>query len=266
MPEKHRRSEVVKLTSSASREADTEVSPCGSFKANTLWSSLPDQSTTTTATTNNNNSNNNNSTSKSARPGSKGGRTGGRAGQISQITEGVFLSGARAVRPARIAEMGLTCVVNATTELPNAPLEGVRVVAVRVPDEPSADLASHLVDAADLIHEEVSRGGRVLVHCVAGVSRSPALVLAYLVRHCGMALREAFLHVRAARPSARPNSGFFSQLIEFEREERGCGSVTLCLTPGGRVPDVCLEEAAAMQDKRCVAAMSDRRGLQRVYA
>ena len=190
----------------------------------------------------------------------------GGAGQISAIVEGLYLSGARAVRPARIAELGVTCVVNATTELPNAPLEGVQVVAIRVPDEPSADLASHLAVAADIIHEEMSRGGRVLVHCVAGVSRSPALVLAYLVRHGGMALREAFLHVRAVRPSARPNSGFFSQLIEFERDERGCGSVVLCHTPGGRVPDVCLEEAAAMQDKRCVAALNDRRGLQRVYA
>ncbi|MPC69208.1 Dual specificity protein phosphatase 14 [Portunus trituberculatus] len=165
-----------------------------------------------------------------------------------------------------MSELGVTCVVNATTELPNAPLQGVRVVAVRVADDPSADLASHLAAAADTIHQELCGGGRVLVHCVAGVSRSPALVLAYLVRHGGMTLREAFLHVRAARPSARPNSGFFSQLIEFEREERGCGSVVLHLTPGGWVPDVCLEEAAAMQDKSCLAALSDRRGLQRVYA
>lgn len=170
------------------------------------------------------------------------------------------------MRQARVAELGVTCVVNATTELPNAPLEGVQVVAVRVPDEPSADLSSHLAVAADIIHEELFKGGRVLVHCVAGVSRSPALVLAYLVRHSGMTLRDAFLHVRAARPSARPNSGFFSQLIDFEQQELGSGSVELCHTPGGRVPDVCLEEVAAMQDKRCLSALGDRRALQRVYA
>lgn len=249
-----------------------QVSPCGPLREDALWSSIPGQSSTITkgiATNTNNTTNNSNShsSSSSARLRSRGGTSAeGRAGHISQIAEGLFLSGARAVRPARVAELGVTCVVNATAELPNAPLEGVRVVAVRVPDEPSADLGSHLAAAADTIHEELSRGGRVLVHCVAGVSRSPALVLAYLVRHGGMTLRDAFLHVRAARPSARPNSGFFSQLIDFEEQELGRGSVSLCHTPGGRVPDVCMEEVAAMQDKRCLGALGDRRALQRVYA
>lgn len=69
-------------------------------------------------------------------------------------------------------------------------------------------------------------GGCVLVHCLAGRSRSAALVLAYLVKHLDLSLRSAFLHLRACRPAVRPNSGFFSQLIEFERQIRGSTSVS----------------------------------------
>lgn len=63
--------------------------------------------------------------------------------------------------------------------------------------------AEMLALASDAIHAEVERaaveGGKVLVHCVAGVNRSPSAVLMYLVRHGGMTLKEAFLTVYLRR-------------------------------------------------------------------
>jgi len=60
--------------------------------------------------------------------------------------------------------------------------------------------------------------GAVLVHCAAGVSRSATVVIAYLVQHAGMSLREAALAVKSQRPIAYPNAGFWRTLFAFERE------------------------------------------------
>ncbi|XP_042887935.1 dual specificity protein phosphatase 18-like [Penaeus japonicus] len=192
----------------------------------------------------------------------------GRAGQVSVILDWLCLSGARAVRQARLRELGITCVINCTVELPAVPLDGVEVVTVPVSDAAASNLSSYMSDIADKIEDERRRGGRVLVHCVAGVSRSPALVLAYLVKHCDMSLREAFQHARKARPNIRPNAGFFSQLIEFERDVRGSASVTLVRDAalGLAIPDVCEDELKVLRDTRWARMIHERRNFERLYA
>lgn len=57
--------------------------------------------------------------------------------------------------------------------------------------------------------------GKVFVHCAMGVSRSGALVLAYLMICQGLSLAEAIAAVRLNRDIG-PNSGFLQQLLELE--------------------------------------------------
>ena len=67
------------------------------------------------------------------------------------------------------------------------------------------------------IHDFVQSGnGNVLVHCVAGVSRSAALCMAYLIRYAGMDLMHAYEHVKKRRSRVRPNPGFVSQLMDWK--------------------------------------------------
>ncbi|XP_053647591.2 dual specificity protein phosphatase 14 [Cherax quadricarinatus] len=192
----------------------------------------------------------------------------GLASQVSFITEGLYLCGARAVRQARLRELGVTCVVNATVELPTLPLDGVEVVPVRVSDAQDSDLAVHLDTISDKIEELRRRGGCVMVHCVAGVSRSPALVLAYLVKYEDMSLRQAFLHVRSSRPNIRPNAGFFSQLIDFEQRVRGSTSVAMVKDAalGLSIPDVCEDELKVLRNTRWARMIYERRNFERLYA
>jgi len=56
---------------------------------------------------------------------------------------------------------------------------------------------------------------RVLVHCQAGISRSATLVIAYLIKHQKMNLKDAYLHVKSKRPQIGPNKGFIQQLMDF---------------------------------------------------
>ena len=74
-----------------------------------------------------------------------------------------------------------------------------------------------------------SSGGKVLVHCVAGMSRSVSLVLAYLVqREPRMRLAEALRLVKQKRTVVSPNPCFMEQLARFEvrRSEKKKGSLS----------------------------------------
>jgi hypothetical protein len=75
---------------------------------------------------------------------------------VCEVTSSLLLSAAPAVNPGRLRELGVTCVVNAASELPNTPLPSDREVAyykVEVEDRSNADLLSHMDFVADMIEE-----------------------------------------------------------------------------------------------------------------
>lgn len=75
-------------------------------------------------------------------------------------------------------------------------------------------LYKHFESAADFIDQGIRSGGRVLVHCGEGISRSATLVLAYLMIKRRMTAQEAVQQV-SRRRSIFPNIGFLRQLCEL---------------------------------------------------
>jgi Dual specificity phosphatase, catalytic domain len=84
-------------------------------------------------------------------------------------------------------------------------------------DSPVEDLLCVLYDALDWTHAALASGGVVLVHCSQGVSRSAALVCAYLMWSEKLSFDAAFEAVKAARCVASPNIGFSCQLMQWGR-------------------------------------------------
>lgn len=66
-----------------------------------------------------------------------------------------------------------------------------------------------------LLHKPLCCVGKVFVHCARGVSRSAALVLAYLMIRERLSLAEAAVAVRKHR-NILPNPGFLSQLCYLD--------------------------------------------------
>lgn len=91
------------------------------------------------------------------------------------------------------------------------------------------DLANVMDDGIDSLRPVMCRainfieharlnGGRVLVHCRVGVSRSSTLVLAYVMAHLDMSLVDSYLYVRSRRLSVliQPHLLFFWELRGWE--------------------------------------------------
>ncbi len=63
-------------------------------------------------------------------------------------------------------------------------------------------------------------GGKVLIHCQAGISRSATICLAYLMSKRQYTLEQAYEFVKARRSVISPNFHFMGQLLNWEREIR----------------------------------------------
>jgi Leucine-rich repeat (LRR) protein len=67
------------------------------------------------------------------------------------------------------------------------------------------------------IHQFLTNGRICLVHCFAGISRSPTVIIAYIMKYHNMNLNSAFNFVKSKRNKIVPNDGFWEQLVEYEK-------------------------------------------------
>ncbi|XP_072292941.1 dual specificity protein phosphatase 19-like [Eucyclogobius newberryi] len=82
-------------------------------------------------------------------------------------------------------------------------------------DIPDTDITAYLEECSSFIDQARDQNGIVLVHCNAGVSRSASIVIGYLMARERLSFNEAHSQVLSARPSARPNAGFYHQLLNY---------------------------------------------------
>ncbi|NWI11984.1 DUS16 phosphatase, partial [Crypturellus soui] len=72
--------------------------------------------------------------------------------------------------------------------------------------------------SVDFIEKAKASNGRVLVHCLAGISRSATIAIAYIMKRMDMSLDEAYRFVKEKRPTISPNFNFLGQLLDFEKK------------------------------------------------
>jgi protein-tyrosine phosphatase len=99
----------------------------------------------------------------------------------------------------------------AEQDFPNA--EWHRLV---IDDNPNEPISTHFYTVHTIISKAISNKKNVIVHCAAGMSRSPTLVLAYLMIENKWRYEEAYNYMKTKRPHINPNIGFIKQLKQLE--------------------------------------------------
>ncbi len=126
---------------------------------------------------------------------------------IDFITDDLAVASLEAASDAMaLRQSGIRAVVDASNREGNPRFPGVRYYNVPIadPDERFAEFLPGVVAFID----EARRRGPVLLHCMAGISRSPALAICYLHERHGLSLPTALLHVRSRRTHANPHPVF----------------------------------------------------------
>ena len=95
--------------------------------------------------------------------------------------------------------------------------DGIQYFAVVAEDSEDEDLLTYLPQTNEWITECVEHQRPILVHCLAGISRSTTVVCAYIMRKYQMSAERAIDFVLEKRDCISPNDGFIQQLKLFHR-------------------------------------------------
>ncbi|XP_069034666.1 dual specificity protein phosphatase 2 [Embiotoca jacksoni] len=121
-------------------------------------------------------------------------------------------------RRETLAAAGITAVLNVSSTCPNFYEGEFQYLRLTVEDNLAADIKACFSTAIAFIDSVKQSGGRVFVHCQAGISRSATICLAYLMHTQRVRLDEAFDFVKQRRHVISPNLGFMGQLLQFETD------------------------------------------------
>ncbi|XP_015605613.1 serine/threonine/tyrosine-interacting protein isoform X2 [Cephus cinctus] len=141
-----------------------------------------------------------------------------------EVVPGLYLgpySAASRSKLQSLLEHGITHIVCVRQDIeahfirPNFP-DTFKYLILDIADTATENIIQHFQRVKTFIDESLKSGGQVLVHGNAGISRSAALVLAYVMETYGLTQTEAYAIVQQRRFCINPNEGFMAQLREYE--------------------------------------------------
>ncbi|KDO35477.1 hypothetical protein SPRG_00324 [Saprolegnia parasitica CBS 223.65] len=151
-------------------------------------------------------------------PPTHGGKKVDYANVCSRVTDFLYVGGAVvAAKHETLLGHGITHIINcAGTVTPDFFPHLFSYYHLRLRDHATQDIHRHFYNIFHFIDAAREANGKVFVHCVKGISRSPTMAIAYLMAREQLGLYPALERVRASRPVIDPNAGFIFQLNEWD--------------------------------------------------
>ncbi|KAJ7562905.1 hypothetical protein O6H91_03G088400 [Diphasiastrum complanatum] len=136
-----------------------------------------------------------------------------------------------ASRAELLKAQGITCILNTVPTCQNLYKNSFTYYCVKEDNTLPFD------ECFEFIDKSRRDNARVLVHCMSGKNRSPAVVIAYLMRHKCWRLSECYQWVKDRRPSVSLSAAVAQQLHQYEEAIFGSSiSSKPMLTSGGGMP------------------------------
>lgn len=137
----------------------------------------------------------------------------------TEVLPYLFVGGEEAAKDrAQLVARGITHVINAAAHsIPNTFTDVFSYTSFFICDSPDEPLLALIPLANRIVEEARLAGGKTFIHCHQGVSRSCSLVIGYVMWKLGQCYDEAYAFVRDRRKVCSPNSGFYVNLLRWEK-------------------------------------------------
>ncbi|XP_009150902.1 dual specificity protein phosphatase PHS1 isoform X2 [Brassica rapa] len=144
----------------------------------------------------------------------------------SMIQDNLFIGGGLAARSVyTLQHLGITHILclcaneigQSDTQYPDL----FKYKNFSITDDEDSKIEGIFQEALDFINHGEETGGKILVHCFEGRSRSATVVLAYLMLRKNLTLLEAWSKLRKVHRRAQPNDGFARILVNIDKKCHG---------------------------------------------
>uniref|UniRef100_A0A1A9WQ28 Dual specificity protein phosphatase 15 n=1 Tax=Glossina brevipalpis TaxID=37001 RepID=A0A1A9WQ28_9MUSC len=140
---------------------------------------------------------------------------------MNKVLPGLYVGNYRDSKDTQQLDKFQITHIVAIHDSPRRLLPDKHYLCVMAADTPDQNLSQYFTVCNDFIHAARLREGSVLIHCLAGMSRSVTVAVAYIMTATNLSWKDALKVVRAGRAVANPNIGFQTQLQEFEMYRLG---------------------------------------------
>ncbi|KAK8824431.1 hypothetical protein WA577_006828 [Blastocystis sp. JDR] len=135
---------------------------------------------------------------------------------VIKIRDHIFIGHSRcAENESTLRANNITHVINLAKRDTEYPFR-VQTLRVVISDNKDMDILP-ILPITNAYIECASRQGNVLIHCEKGISRSPAVIAAYLIKKDHMSFEDAYRLLRSKRRCVQINEGFTHQLCCYEK-------------------------------------------------
>jgi protein-tyrosine phosphatase len=126
---------------------------------------------------------------------------GKREPNVTQVLPWLWIGNAAYAQQLQyLMKLGITHIMNVTADVGNHYPQHFVYQRIPLNDENNVDALSRFPTAVDFIKRVWQCRGKVYVHCSMGVSRAPAVVMAYIIKEKHLSLIDAYRFLKAVRP------------------------------------------------------------------
>ena len=138
--------------------------------------------------------------------------------KLIEVFDGIFMGPFQsAFKTKELLQNNVTHILNLSTR-EFTKRKFFKYLDVNIYDNHNEDARKYFRITNRFIKKARAEGGKVLVSCVAGKSRSPTFILAYLIGIERVKLKDGLALLRQFVPEVEPNDAFMQQLQEYDLE------------------------------------------------
>jgi hypothetical protein len=119
-----------------------------------------------------------------------------------------------------LEKAGITHIITLTPSAPNNFEDSIVYLRIDIHDTEKArdSLLPYFNVTNNFINKAREGGGKVMVHCWEGMSRSVSTIMAYLIKYHGMSVKSSLSLIEKTRPDADPNPRYRKGLKQYAKE------------------------------------------------
>ncbi|XP_050430340.1 dual specificity protein phosphatase 22-B-like isoform X2 [Adelges cooleyi] len=132
------------------------------------------------------------------------------------IIPGLYIGSLRDSKDLTQLEKNQITHIISILDVPREIYQNKIYLCIEAIDSPEQNLMQYFSSCNDFIHKARLNDQNVLIHCLAGMSRSVTIAIAYVMSVTSIKLKYTMRLIKMCRPIASPNKGFSKQLKYFE--------------------------------------------------